>query len=145
MTSAVSLLSLRQGTVGPQRSRPRKEPHLTQAEVAALVGIDRSLYNNLENGNREFTPHYAELLEPVLGIEVWALVETPSRRVNQTEREQLSYLDRLRLLEARDAHREEELRTFAESTTGRLVALEAGRANRAPRGSRKAPDEKRSR
>ena len=136
MTAPVTLYDLRQRTPLPAgKEGRRKPPHMTQEEVAAAVGLDRSVYVNLETGGREFTPHYAQLLEPVLGVEVWALVDTPGRRVNGVEREQLSYLDRLRLLEARDARRAAELRTLAESTTARLVEIGGGAVTLEPRES----------
>lgn len=93
----MTLEELRKVRPGPPRPRGRRAPHLTQAEVADLVGIDRSRYTSLETGKHTLTPYYAAKLEPVLGAGVWRLaVAEPT--LAEPARE-LSIPDRLRALE----------------------------------------------
>lgn len=53
---------------GQQLAAKRTKKKLSQAQLAELAGIDRSIYNALENGRRRITVTYAERLAPHLGI-----------------------------------------------------------------------------
>lgn len=78
MTSLrLSLKEIRKTTIGPDRTG-RRTAYYTQQEVADEAGIDRSIYNALENERgRAVTAEYAQRLEPVLGPLVWELIPQP--------------------------------------------------------------------
>lgn len=46
----------------------RGEAQLTQEELAAAAGLDRTTINALEKNRRVMSPYYAELLAPELGV-----------------------------------------------------------------------------
>ena len=109
-----TLKELRKRTTGGQSSRV---DYLTQEEVADQADIDRGIYNQLERGGaRKLTRTYAERLAPILGDDVWLLVE-------ETERHRRSLEERVvRLEEALDALGED-LAALA-SLPERVLALE---------------------
>ena len=84
---------------GQQLRAHRVKKKLSQDALAELAGIDRPVYNALENGRRKITPTYAERLAPHLGL------KDPRRLLPPQEqpREPQSPLSRLAELEAKVA------------------------------------------
>lgn len=112
-------------TPGGRSAKSRRVPYLTQAEVADKAGIDRSVYNQLEREgqSRKLSPTYAERLEPVLGDQVWQLVQEDTRRREGVEAE----LAQLR----------KDFEDFVQAATARLADLEDGQAPAARRSTRR--------
>lgn len=127
MTSLrLSLKEIRKTTIGPDRTG-RRTAYYTQQEVADEAGIDRSIYNALENERgRAVTAEYAQRLEPVLGPRVWDLIPQPQT----VERPDPDI--RLRELEAEVARIRADLEErielgeeMVEQVDGRLQAIES--------------------
>lgn len=113
---ATTLKSLRKRTTPTGRSRV---PYLTQNEVADKARIDRSVYNQLErNGaGRKLSPTYAERLAPVLGEQVWQLVEEEEARREGLEAEVVTL--------------RKDFEEFVQAVTARLADLEDGQGREA--------------
>lgn len=116
----VTLEALRKRTLPKGRTaKSRRVPYLTQAEVADKAGIDRSVYNQLEREGptRKLSETYAERLAPVLGEQVWQLVEEEEAR-----REGAA---------AQVARLRKDFEEFAQAVTVRLADLEDGQGREA--------------
>ncbi len=62
-------MSTEDSPVGQLIRRDREARHLSRQDLAALVGISPSHLRNVENGHRRLTPHLAERLTAVLGLD----------------------------------------------------------------------------
>lgn len=123
---------------GQELAARRTEKNLTQEELAAKAGIDRSRLVGLENGRQRISPYYAEKLAPHLGIKDHRKLLPPPEQSDDPE----NPLARLARLEARVARDREAQLTFAEGVLARLAALEAGQVHEAQQSTpQEKPDE----
>jgi len=68
----------------------RTELKLTQTQLAELVGFSLQMVQYVENGQRQLTPKWMEILSTALQIEPWMLWVDPRAVVNDKDRERIS-------------------------------------------------------
>lgn len=88
---------------GQELAARRNKKNLTQEELAAKAGIDRSRLVGLENGRQRISPYYAEKLAPHLGVKDHRKLLPPQEQPQEPE----NPLTRLAAAEAEVAFLEE--------------------------------------
>lgn len=70
---------------GQELAARRAKKKLTQEELAAKAGIDRSRLVGLENGRQRISPYYAEKLAPHLGLKDYRKLLPPQEQPREPE------------------------------------------------------------
>lgn len=70
---------------GRELAARRAKKDLTQEELAAKAGIDRSRLVGLENGRQRISPYYAEKLAPHLGLKDHRKLLPPREQPDEPE------------------------------------------------------------